>query len=617
MSAWSNIMTEINEIDMFKRFYSLSDAMLCIVNSNGNFVNVNTSFRDNLGFDENELELSNILDYIHPEDLDKVNKNLGKIRAGKRLNNFITRFKCKNKRYQTLSWNTVLDDKTGLFYTSVQNITMQMDIKNELKQIKSAIYKETVYAESDINGNIINANKKFTDISGYTKDELIGQNHRFLNSGVHPYEFFTQLWQTISSGKVWSGLIQNKKKNGDSYYVQSILIPIIDSNEKVTKYISIRQDITDHINTDLNYKKAIEILSEATSIGKIGGWELNISTGELLCTDETFKILGVEQKQGMKPMLPEGVNLFIEKDIPIINKAINRAIEFGEPYNLELEACTPAGEVKWVYVTGKPKYKEGKIDSIFGIIQDIHDSKIAKIKLIKSQQQSIHNAKFAALGELSASIAHEINNPLGVISGNAELMQMLGNSIDNDKFIAQTNTILRSCDRISHIVKSLKKFAGNYDVEPKKIHSLKSIVNEVIVLTKPKIKQNMISLNAGNIDEGAILCNEIEIEQVLVNLINNAVEAISHLNDRWIELSVTDLDDTIQFSITDSGQGIPKEKQLQIFEPFYTSKREINGTGLGLSIVKEILAEHNANIEINNKVKGTCFDVTFPKFKKD
>ncbi|WP_019029876.1 PAS domain-containing sensor histidine kinase [Colwellia piezophila] len=609
-------MTTKNNIDVYKRFYTLSNEMFCIVNSEGSFIDVNNSFSHNLGFNNDELESSAFIDYIHPDDLEKTNKELIKLKSGSKVFNFVSRFKCKNRTYKTLSWNAVLDNTTGYFYTSVQDITEQVNIKNELKQLKSAIQKETIYAETDLKGNITKVNKKFCEISGYLKDELIGQNHRIVNSDFHPKEFFEKLWLTISSGNVWSGLIQNNKKNGDHYFVQSILIPIVDHNDKIIKYIATRQDITNQINTDLIYQKTLSILTETSSLGKIGGWEMNVSTGELLWTDETFKILDVKQKSGLSPILPEGLQLFIDKDVPIITEAVSRAIEFGEPYSLELQACTPKGEIKWIYTNGKAHYKDGKIETISGIIQDIHETKLAKIKLDQSQQKSIHNAKFAALGELSASIAHEINNPLGVISGYAELIQMQSSNSDN-QLTSQTNTILKSCDKIAHIVKSLKKFSRNYEAEPKQIHSIKNIINEAISLTRPKIKQNMIRLNTGSIEDVNILCNEIEIEQIFVNLINNAVEAINDLDDKWIKLSVECMGDALLLRITDSGKGIPEEKQLQIFEPFYTSKSKLGGTGLGLSIVKEILTEHNADIRINNTVKGTCFEIIFPKYTKE
>jgi signal transduction histidine kinase len=314
-------------------------------------------------------------------------------------------------------------------------------------------------------------------------------------------------------------------------------------------------------------------------------------------------------------MLPEGLQLFVETDQPIIEKAVQRAIEFGESYGLELQARTPKGEVKWIYTNGKANYKEGRIETISGTIQDIHQRKITEIKYNQERQKSIMNAKFAALGELSASVAHEINNPLGVISGYAELLQITNKSASPEDILTKSAIILKSCDRITHIVKSLKKFSRSDEAIEHTVCSIKNLISEAIVLTRPKLKLCMIDLRCEYIEDSNILCNEIEIEQVIVNLINNAIDALSELPDKWIDILVTETTQDYIISITDAGLTIPIEKQLSIFEPFFTTKNTGEGTGLGLSIVKGILDNHGAKISIDNNNKNTCFVIHFPKIK--
>jgi signal transduction histidine kinase len=125
----------------------------------------------------------------------------------------------------------------------------------------------------------------------------------------------------------------------------------------------------------------------------------------------------------------------------------------------------------------------------------------------------------------------------------------------------------------------------------------------------------MIELRCDFIEDSNILCNEIEIEQVIVNLINNAIDALSELPDKWIDILVTETRQDYIISITDAGLTIPIEKQLSIFEPFFTTKNTGEGTGLGLSIVKGILDNHGAKISIDNNNKNTCFVIHFPKIK--
>jgi signal transduction histidine kinase len=145
---------------------------------------------------------------------------------------------------------------------------------------------------------------------------------------------------------------------------------------------------------------------------------------------------------------------------------------------------------------------------------------------------------------------------------------------------------------------------------------LKGLIDEAIVLTKPKLNLRHINLKCNYIEHSKIFCNEIEIEQVIVNLINNSIDAISTLTDKWITISVTETKQHYNISITDAGSGISLDKQNTIFEPFVTTKIATGSTGLGLSIVKGILDNHGAKITIDDTNINTSFIINFPKVNK-
>jgi PAS domain S-box-containing protein len=602
--------------NIYEQFFNLSIDMLCVANKSRYFQTVNPSFSRILGYKEEELLSTPIIDFIHPDDVDKTMKEFEKLELGQDSLSFENRYRHKNNHYLTFSWNGYIDSDSGLVYSVARDITKQVKIQSKLRNLQSALEQETIYAETDVRGVITKVNANFCEISGYSEEELIGNTHQLINSGHHSTSFFKDIWDKISSGKIWSGAIKNRKKDGNYYFLQSILIPIFDNSNRITNYIAIRQDITDKVNSDNDRLKALDILSETSSAAKVGGWELDITTGVLSWTDETFRILEVEQVDGLTPLLPEGLQLFITEDQPIIEQAVNRAIEFGESYSLELQAHTAKGNVKWIYTNGKANYKDGKIVSISGTIQDIHKRKLIEIKYSQERQKSIINAKFATLGELSASIAHEINNPLGAISGFAELLQLASVQASPKDISEKSAAILKSCDRITHIVKSLKKFSRSDIKSEYSACSLKSLIDEAIVLTRPKLANRLITLECNHIENSKILCNEIEIEQVIVNLVNNAIDAVSTLPDKWVNISVTETEQHYNILITDAGSGIPLDKQTSIFEPFVTTKSAAEGTGLGLSIVKGILDSHGAIISIDNNNKNTCFIIKFPKINK-
>jgi PAS domain S-box-containing protein len=229
------------------------------------------------------------------------------------------------------------------------------------------------------------------------------------------------------------------------------------------------------------------------------------------------------------------------------------------------------------------------------------------------ERQIIQSSKLASLGELSAGIAHEINNPLAIIFGNVEsLHKSPYNPLLFEKKFA---SIQRACDRISKIINGLRKFSRSTENVMMAPHSLNAIVNEALIITEPKTRMNNVTISTDFASECMIFCNEIEIEQVVLNLINNAIDAIQEIQDQWIKVSIKDKDHFVILKVLDSGEGIPEATKAKIFDPFFTTKAVGKGTGLGLSISKGILDLHHATIAVASNTKNTCFEVRFPKYE--
>ena len=141
------------------------------------------------------------------------------------------------------------------------------------------------------------------------------------------------------------------------------------------------------------------------------------------------------------------------------------------------------------------------------------------------------------------------------------------------------------------------------------------IVKESILLTETKAKRHNTIIKLSASSKAFIFCDEIEIEQVVVNLINNAIDAVKDLPERWIKIYILQEQDNILLKIIDSGLGIPLQVQDKLFDPFFTTKKVGEGTGLGLSITKGILDEHGASLTIDRQASNTCFVVSFSIFR--
>jgi two-component system NtrC family sensor kinase len=226
--------------------------------------------------------------------------------------------------------------------------------------------------------------------------------------------------------------------------------------------------------------------------------------------------------------------------------------------------------------------------------------------------------RLVAVGEVASGIAHEINNPLTVINGQIlKLKRQLKNSELDAECEASINKISLMSERIVKIINGLKLISRDGHADPMVQFSIRTMIEEIVLLTEMKIKSMDIQFDV-QIDPSIEFGHgrEVQISQVLVNLVNNSVDAISTEKEKWIKIVVSDHFDSVQFSITDSGHGIAKDMKEKIMLPFFTTKQVGKGTGLGLSISKGIIKEHGGDLVCNDQCPNTQFAFTLSKFHK-
>ncbi len=227
---------------------------------------------------------------------------------------------------------------------------------------------------------------------------------------------------------------------------------------------------------------------------------------------------------------------------------------------------------------------------------------------------SIQNAKMTSLGEMAGGIAHEINNPLAVVSGRCnQLLKMLEkNDYDRDAFKASLEKINQTTDRIAKIIKSLKAFSRNNEQDPFTPVSLREIAEHTVEICKEKFRHSAVALKVDPIPDLKINCRESQVVQVMLNLLSNAFDAVESFEEKWVKLSVEKKDKLIMIKVTDSGTGISETVAANIMQPFFTTKEVGKGTGLGLSISKGIIEDHKGVIYLDKKSPNTCFVIEMP-----
>lgn len=238
----------------------------------------------------------------------------------------------------------------------------------------------------------------------------------------------------------------------------------------------------------------------------------------------------------------------------------------------------------------------------------------AEEKLEEQRARSFTSAKFAALGEMASGIAHEINNPMTAISlTTSTLKRVIGDEdIPLEEIQERLGVISRSVTRVVAIVEAMRNFSREAHKDPLKPESLTRIIEETLSFCTERFKNNDIEFDFVTPGDHQINCRAVQISQILLNLLNNAYDAVEELPVKWIRLEVHSLNDKVQISVTDSGSGIPESERENIFQPFYTTKPAGKGTGLGLSLSKKMIEEHRGVLALDHTASHTRFVIEIP-----
>lgn len=234
-------------------------------------------------------------------------------------------------------------------------------------------------------------------------------------------------------------------------------------------------------------------------------------------------------------------------------------------------------------------------------------------------QSHVHQAnKMASLGEMASGMAHEINSPIQTISLTAQRVQrQLSNDMSKEDINSSMENIVKSVNKISEIIDSLRRVSRASSDDNFLDTAIKDIIDDVKHMTEERFKVNNVSFDVhynDMPDNTIIQCQRLQISQVLINLVNNAYDAIHELDDKWIKISIKKFTDKIQISVTDSGSSITDDIIDRIFEPLFTTKEIGKGTGLGLSISRDIILKHNGVFFIDKESKNTRFVIELPIF---
>ena len=351
-------------------------------------------------------------------------------------------------------------------------------------------------------------------------------------------------------------------------------------------------------------------LAEGQKLSHSGSWGWNVCSGELIFSHETFRILGFDPEQP-PPKFPTALGRVHADDREALELVLGAAIRNRKDYHVETRYVLPDGSARHLDFVGRPFINSSGGLEFVGTVLDITERKRAEERLAEAQAQLAHMARVTLLGELSASIAHEVNQPLGAVvtDGRACLRWINRTEPNLDEVTAAVTRMIHEATRASEVIDSIRSLAKKRPHQMT-VLDMNQAIGEVLSLTRYPILKNAILLRTDlAADLRPARGDLVQLQQVMVNLIVNAVEAMAMRSEGPRELLVVSRNhglDEIVIQVGDSGIGIDPGLLQQIFQPFVTSKPD--GMGIGLSLSRTIVEAHGGRLWAEpNRGPGATF----------
>lgn len=258
----------------------------------------------------------------------------------------------------------------------------------------------------------------------------------------------------------------------------------------------------------------------------------------------------------------------------------------------------------------------GNSTGYIGIARDITELQEAHRQLDQQRAAAFESARLASLGLMASGIAHEINNPLAIIGASAEKLEDFLSTPETDETVVNQllPMIQRNITRITKVIRGLRSLSHDASRDPCESAAIRNIVEDVVELCRERFRLHDVDFRIQEpIPPVTVECRASEIGQVLLNLLNNAFDAVKERAPKWVAVSVLELPESVEISVEDSGLGIPEEVAERLFLPFYTTKLKEHGLGLGLSISRGIVEAHQGALTLDAESEHTKFVMRLPK----
>jgi PAS domain S-box-containing protein len=390
--------------------------------------------------------------------------------------------------------------------------------------------------------------------------------------------------------------------------------PLRDQFGKTFKWYGTKTDIDDRKRAEEELRRSQAFIAEGQRLARLGGFSWNVESGQIKWTDQLYRIFEFEPG-GLVTLERIGSRVHPE-DIHLLGDMIERAQRAASDLEYEHRLLMPDQSVKYLrFVAHGTQDQDGRLEYI-GAVQDITERRVAEEALSQARFDLAHVTRVTSLGVLTASIAHEVAQPLsGIITNASTCLRMLASTPPNVEGARETaKRTIRDANRASELVTRLRALFSNKESTTEPVN-LNEAAQEVIALSLTELQRNRVILRPEFADDLPVVTGDrVQLQQVILNLLKNASDAMRAVNDRPRQLQIRTergQDGQVQLSVRDAGVGLDPQVMDRLFQPFYTTKND--GMGIGLSVSRSIIERHHGHLWAEqNDGPGATFSFSIP-----